>query len=337
MNDASMKDVATRAGVSTATVSHVINNSCNVREETKDKVNRAIKDLNYRVNPTARKLRNGHSKVIGFVVSNLAHYFYMELGNAIEAVLNENGYELFYINSNEDPEKEKAQLEMCRLENFAGIIVVPVNNNWKNLEPIISNIPTVFIDRKPNSIDRDVVLTTNKQSGFDLTCKMIEKGATNIAFIAPQHDDTMQLRVDGFKDAMKHSNLEYDPECIIFGNKRPKIYGELAKDSDWIKILDYVINEKHVDCIISGNDLFAFGAISYFNKHNITIQKDILFGTFDDTFWMNNLNTEIYSVAQNKKGMGEKAAKLLLDRLNNEDYEYDEYCIEASILTLNKE
>jgi len=83
----SMKDVAIKAGVSTATVSHVINNSCNVKDETRKLVEEAIRELNYRVNPTARKLRNGQSKMIGFIVSNLSHYFYHEIGAAIEEIL----------------------------------------------------------------------------------------------------------------------------------------------------------------------------------------------------------------------------------------------------------
>ena len=83
----SMKDVAKRAGVSTATVSHVINNTCPVKEDTKRLVNEAIDTLNYKVNPTARRLRSGQSKIIGFLVSNLSHYFYHEIGVSIENVL----------------------------------------------------------------------------------------------------------------------------------------------------------------------------------------------------------------------------------------------------------
>ncbi len=334
--ETSMKDVAKLAGVSTATVSNVINSTCSVNDETKVKVNDAIKQLNYRVNTTARRLRTGHSKIVGFVVSNLAHYFYQEIGAKIEEVLNKNGYELFYINSHENPEKERQQLELCKLEDFAGIIVVPVNDDWSKVSDITDSRPMVFIDRKPINVRRDVVLITNTKSCFNLTNELINKGAKKIAFISPQLDSTMRLRLDGFKDAMMQHGLEIDEDCIIFATHKPKIYSELAADEEWEKILDYVINEKHVDCIISGNALFAFGAISYFRKNNIKLQEDILFGTFDNAFWMKNLDEELVVIEQNTSAMGEKAASILLSRLKGETFIYDDHSIETKLVTLNK-
>jgi LacI family transcriptional regulator len=334
--NASMKDVAIKAGVSTATVSHVINNSCNVKEETRRLVNESIIELNYRVNPTARKLRNGQSKMIGFIVSNLSHYFYHEIGAAIEETLFKNGYELIYINTHENCEKEKKQLEICRLEDLAGIIVIPVNNDWKELEPIIKNIPIIFIDRKPINIRRDTVLITNTLGGFNLTNELIKRGARKIAFISTKYDNTFQMRIDGFKDSLDQNNLPIDEDCIIFGKTRPMVYRELAEDHEWSEILDYVINEKKVDCIISGNDLCAFGAVTYFNKHHIALQKDILFGTFDNAFWMKNIKEEIIAVEQNTKAIGEKAANLLLSRIKGESFVYGDYFIETKIVSINE-
>lgn len=333
--DTSMKDVANLAGVSTATVSNVINNTCKVNDATRTKVEEAIKQLSYRVNPTARKLRTGNSKIIGFVVSNLAHYFYQEIGEKIEEILNANGYELFYINSHEDPEKEKRQLDLCKLEDFAGIIVVPVNNDWSKMTHLFDTSPIVFIDRRPLNIRRDVVLITNAQSCFNLTNRMIERGAKKVAFIATQLDSTMKLRLEGFKDAMIQNNLEIDEDCIIFSNNTPKVFGEKESTKKWFEILDYVINEKHVDCIVSGNAIFAFAAISYFRKYNIDIQKDLLFGTFDKAFWMDNLDEELVLIEQDTSAMGEKAANILLNRIKGETFVYDEYCIETKLTTLN--
>lgn len=333
-NKISMKDVANRAGVSTATVSHVINNSCSVKENTKYLVNQAIKELNYRVNPTARKLRSGQSKMIGYLVSNLTHYFYHEIGAAIEEVLVKNGYEILYINSHEDPEKEIKQLELCRLEDLAGIIVIPVNLNWNDIAPLVSSIPLVFIDRKPTNIRRDTVLITNTLGSFNLTNELIKRGAKKIAFISSKFDNTFKMRVDGFKDALEQNNIEIDEDCIIYGNTRPQVYSQLALDPEWSQIIDYVINEKKVDCIISGNDLCAFGAITYFNNHNIVLQKDILFGTFDNAFWMSNINQEIVAVEQNTKAIGEKAASLLLSRINGDTFVYSDYLIDTKIVSI---
>jgi len=332
----SMKDVAARAGVSTATVSNVINNTCQVKDETKEIVNKAIDDLNYRVNPTARKLRSGQSKMIGFLVSNLSHYFYHEIGAAIEEILVENGYELFYINSHEDSEKEKKQLEICRLEDLAGIIVVPVEDDWKDLEPIIRNIPLVFIDRKPINIRRDTVLVTNTLGSFILTNELIKRGARKLAFISSKYDSTFKMRIDGFKDCLEQNNMPIDEECIIFGSTRPKVYSELATDPEWSEMLDFLINVKKVDCIVSGNDLCAFGAFTYLKNHGIALQKDILFGTFDNAFWMKNVKEEIIAVEQDTRAIGEKATRLLLRRIAGEPFVYGEHCIDTKLVSINQ-
>lgn len=332
----SMKDVAKKAGVSTATVSHVINNSCKVKEETRIVVNNAIKELNYKVNPTARKLRNGQSKTIGFLVSNLSHYFYHEIGSAIEQVLYKRGYELLYINSHEDKDKEKRQLELCKLENLAGLIVIPVNSDWRDLEVIVKHIPLVFIDRKPINIRRDTVLITNAVGSFALTNELIRRGAKKIAFISSKFDTTFKMRVDGYKDSLEQHNIEIDNDCIIYGNTRPKVYSELAADPEWAQILDYAIHEKKVDCIISGNDLCAFGVISYLKEHNFTLQKDILFGTFDNAFWMKNFKEEIIAVEQNTKAIGRKAATLLLSRINGDTFVYTDYRIGTRLVSIKQ-
>jgi LacI family transcriptional regulator len=332
----SMKDVAKLAQVSTATVSHVINNSCNVKEETKQLVNKAIKDLNYRVNPTARKLRNGQSRTIGFLVSNLSHYFYHEIGSAIEKVFLNHGYELIYINSHEDEKKEQRQLEICKLEDLAGLIVIPVKEDWIKLEPIVKTIPLVFIDRKPINIRRDSVLITNAIGSFCLTNELIKRGAKKIAFISSQFDNTFKMRVDGYKDSLEQNNIELDEDIIIYGNTRPKVYSELAEDPKWADMLDYVINEKKVDCIISGNDLCAFGAIAYLKKHNFILQKDILFGTFDNAFWMKNFKEEIIAVEQDTKAIGEKAANLLLSRINGDTFVYSDFCIDTKLVSIKQ-
>lgn len=335
-DNVSMKDVALRAGVSTATVSHVINNTSNVKKETKELVNKAITELDYRINPIARKLRVGQSKLVAFFVSNMTHYFYHEIGSAIEAVLYENGFDVFYINTQEDPQKELRQLELCRSEVFAGMIITPVNSDWSKLVQTVSTIPIVFIDRKPLHIRRDNVLITNALSGFNLTNELIRRGAKKLAFISSKNDLTIKMRVDGFKDSLEQNNIPLDQECIIFGTTRPKLYSELAIDPEWSEIISFLLNEKKVDCIICGNDLSAFGAITYFNKHNIKLQEDILFGTYDNAFWMNNLEEEVIAIEQNTRAIGEKAANLLLSRINKEPFVYGDYLIDTQLVSINK-
>ena len=197
---ASMKDVARLANVSTATVSHVINKTRNVNPETREKVLKAISDLKYNVNPVARNLRSGSSKMIGYVVSNLANYFFMDIAVSIDEALSEHGYHLIYINSNEDSDKERDNIDRLLMQNVDGLIIAPVGHDCTYMRDLIGDrCPCVFFDRKPFGYDRDVVMSTNFEGASDATECLIQKGYKRIGFVSSRLDDTMQERIEGIK------------------------------------------------------------------------------------------------------------------------------------------
>ena len=149
-----MKDVARLAEVSTATVSHVINGTRNVKPETKEKVLQAIERLNYNVHSAARTLRTGSSRTIGYVVSNLSDYFFLDISVIIiDKILRKNGYHLIYINSNEDQELERENISELLIQNVDGLIIAPVNNDCSYMSTLIGDkCPTVFFDRQAHRI-----------------------------------------------------------------------------------------------------------------------------------------------------------------------------------------
>ncbi|WP_394699333.1 LacI family DNA-binding transcriptional regulator [uncultured Sphaerochaeta sp.] len=336
MKNASMKDVATLANVSTATVSHVINGSRNVNLATQQKVNDAIKALAYQVNPTARKLRNGSSRLVGFLTSNLSHYFYIEIGMRIERILNANGYQLFFVNSEETAEKEKRNLQNYVLENLAGLIIVPVELDWKFLEPIMGKMPCVFIDRKPIGIKRDIVLSTNHAGAFDVTNLLLGKGAKKIAFICSRFDNTMAERLSGYEDALRMNGIGINKELEFIGTDRPMLYGEIRICREWDELLDKAVYEEKIDAILSGNDLFAFYAVNYFARKHIDIPHDLLFSTFDSPYWMYTSKYQVISISQDEQAIGEYAAKVLLKRIKGDTSPFMEYRVKTKIVTINK-
>ena len=330
----SMKDVAKLAGVSTATVSYVINNNRAVKDSTRIAVNTAIKKLGYQVNPTARKLRNGKSKQIIFIVSDLKNYFFMEIAKGIQEILKEANYSLLFIDSNESIETEKNNIEMTILEDYAGLIVAPVQENWENLGKTIENKPCVFLDRHPQNIDRDFILTKNFQGGFILTEELIKSGHKKIAFISGRYDSTIQERLEGYREALRKYNLPIDKNLEIFGENEPKIYYELATNDIWDSTLDNLISKEKITGIVAGNSVFSFSAMNYFQRKNIKVPDEIGLATFDNPFWL-NLNTSlIISLPQDVVKIGQKAAKVILDRINGTNSPYKEYRIDT--LPINK-
>lgn len=327
-----MKDVAKRADVSIATVSNIINNTSSVKEETRERVFKAIKELSYQVDPTARKLRTGQSNIVAFMVSNLSNYFYQELGFSIERCLKKYGYHLFYINSNEDPLLEIENLKLCIEEGFAGIIITPVNKDWNKLNRLVINTPIVFLDRKPLNISRDFVLSANTKDSFIITNEMIKRGAQKLAFLAPSVDGTIDRRLQGFKDAIMQNQLEIDEDCIKLLDTAPTLYGDLEIYAKWYKIVDYLIDEKHIDCILSGSGILTYAIFNHCMNRGLTLQKDLFFASYDSAAWMKQTKQNIIAIAQSTFEMGEKSADLLVKRIKQEPFPFQEYLIDGKLL-----
>ncbi len=329
---ASMKDVARLANVSTATVSHVINNTRNVNPETRDKVMKAIRDLHYNVNPVARNLRSGSSRVIGYVVSNLANYFFTDIALSIDSILSEKGYHLIYINSNEDPAKEEDNIRSLIMQNVDGLIIAPVGQDCSYMEKVIGNrCPCVFFDRKPNGFARDYILSTNFEGAFEGTEHLIERGHTQIGFINSRVDETMLERMNGYKAALEKHGLPVLDDLICSGTGQPMSMGELRTGESY-QYARYLFEEKRVSAVFCGNALAGVGAISYIKEKALAIPEKAGVVTFDDSFWLSMSSPAVTAVNQNKFSIGQRAAGTLLERIEGDSRPYSEYRIPTNLV-----
>lgn len=329
---ASMKDVARLANVSTATVSHVINETRNVNPGTREKVLKAINDLNYNVNPVARNLRNGSSKMIGYVVSNLANYFFMDIAVSIDETLSEQGYHLIFINSNEDPYKERDNIQRLMMQNVDGLIIAPVGQDCSYLQDLIGDrCPCVFFDRKPVGFERDVVMSTNFEGAFEATELLIEKGYKKIGFVGSRLDETMHERADGYKSALFQSGLEINEDLIKSGKGQPRTMNE-QRNGDAYSLTASLVEENKVDAILCGNALATVGVISYLNDNSYVIPNDVGVITFDDTFWLTMSSPQISAVNQNKFAIGQRVTRILLERIKGSDNAAKEHRVPTNLV-----
>ncbi|MFM8424366.1 MAG: LacI family DNA-binding transcriptional regulator, partial [Chloroflexota bacterium] len=147
----SIKDVAKAAGVSTATVSRVLANNAPIKPETRDRVLKAVADLNYRPNLIARSLRAQKSAKIGLVVSDIRNPFFTAIGRAVEDAAYEQGYSVLMCNTDENPEKEELYLNLLYDENVAGVIFSPTHQFNINSQTYNQKMPFVIIDRAVDS------------------------------------------------------------------------------------------------------------------------------------------------------------------------------------------
>lgn len=327
-----MGDVAELAGVSITTVSHVINHSRAVSPEAMEKVRAAITELNYSVNPVARNLRSGSSKMIGVIISNLSNEFYINIGIGLKEILSPAGYRLYFVNSSEDKEMERQNVFDLVSHSADGLIIAPTQNDCSYMHKLIPHsLPTVFIDRKPTGFTRDSVLATNQKGVEEAVSHLIAKGHSRIAFIGSRRNNTMEERLEGYRNALCKAGIPFDPTLVLISEVEPTpmyevligdIYGQMGE----------LLEKAAPTAIMSGNGLATIGIFNYFKTNGIRVPQDIALISFDNHFWYSMLTPGISAVVQDPHEIGIQTGTLMLRRLKGEDFGYQDLRIPTRII-----
>src|SRR5687768_15619755 len=174
-----IKDVAHRAGVSSATVSRVLSNKPHVSEEVRRRILAAMEELDYQPSRVARSLRVQRSRIIGLIISDIQNPFFNTLARAVEDVAYAHQYAVFLCNSDEDIDKEKLYIELMQAERVAGVMISPTRERDTPCQKLIkADIPMVIIDRKIADLDIDTVVVDNITGAFELVSHLIDDGHT---------------------------------------------------------------------------------------------------------------------------------------------------------------
>ncbi|MDR3172178.1 MAG: LacI family transcriptional regulator [Treponema sp.] len=331
-----MKDVAESAGVSISTVSHVLNGTRFVSTEVAAKVQEAIHRLQFKANPIARNLRSGESRLIGFVVSNMESYFYVNIAKGIEKELSALNYQLMLIDSAETKKTEMKNIESLYVRGADGIIVAPTTTDCgylKNLLP--PDFPLVFVDRQPANYPADSVLLNNAEASGEATRYLLKKGYTRIGFVSFHFggttiDETIMERIDGYKQAFRGAGLEVNPDYIrAVPSTSLSIHKLLYAES--YQIMKELLGAS-IQGVICGNSLSAIGVFTCLREAAIRIPEEVALITFDDDLWLSMTNPSITAVVQPAQSMGSRAATRLLQRMQEKQLPYESLRLKANIL-----
>ncbi len=313
---ASIKEVAKLAGVSVATVSHVLNGTKNVRPETKRRVDNAVMKLNYQINPIARNLRKGESKIIGFVVSNLANYYFHDIARGLEDRLLKDGYRPVLIDSKEDKQIEVENVKNLLASAVDGLVIAPTTEDFSYLNHILGRkkIPIVFVDRKPTGYESDLVMSTNEQGVYKAVEYLIQKGHRDIAFVGSRYDTTMMERLNGYRRAHAEAGIPVNENYIRMGDKLSVSLQDLRHGISY-KQTKELLNLGRITAIFAGNLLASVGAFTCVRELNLKVPEEIAFLTFDDSFWLTMTTPSLSAVAQKPEEIGYVAGDIICDRL----------------------
>jgi LacI family transcriptional regulator len=335
-----MKDVAGVAGVSVSTVSHVLNMTRFVSEDTSRKVKKAIKHLKFKSNPIARNLRSGESRIIGLVVNNMEKYLFIDMARGIEKIANSQGYQMIMMDSMEQKNLEMKNIESLYLQGADGLIIAPTSFNCDYLDDILPpGFPLVFVDRQPENCHFDCVLLDNSDASYTATKYLISRGYRKIGFVSFNYhptgkttgkDKTMIERVAGYKQALIEADIKVNSKLIGLAHGSPLIVSKLRYAEPYTIMKQFL--DESVEAVLCGGGTAAIGAYTCLTDLSVKIPEEISFISFDDDLWFSMVNPRITALAQPGEAMGRAAAIRIVERIHGKKLDLESIWFKAELM-----
>lgn len=287
-----MRDVAAAAGVSLMTVSRVVNGEPTVQPETAARVERAIRQLGYQRNDTARQLRRKGqaTQTLGLVVDDLANPFFAALASAVEDVARQRQYIVLIGSSSSDLRRERELIAAFCARRVDGLVIVPAAGSHRFLrEYLAAGTKVVCVDRRADGLDTDRVVVDNRQGAVAAVSRLLDDGHTRIAYLGDHRDLwTVQERYAGYAEAMAARGVPLVPALVR--RKHPPT------------------------AVFASNDVMTVGAVDglYGGGKPITIVG------FDDFALADKLSPPVTVLAQDPAAIGATAAQLLFSRIGGD-------------------
>ncbi len=315
---ATSKDVSILAGVSRATVSHVINKSGYVSPALSARVESAIRELGYRPHAIARSLVSRKTYTVGIVVAQLSSAFYPHLLSGIERTLVAEGYSVLLGDSHEDSATERASLEALAERRVDGIIWVP--GGEKNAAFVRklreSGIAVVVMDRRISGDDLDSVSSANEDAGYMATRYLHEQGYRRIAIVtfspslSPARD-----RFNGYRRALAELSLPFEKDLAMVIENTEGLHTDAAVSDGSRKALRLFQGDSRPEAVIACSDLLTLSVVHAARTSGKRIPNDVAVLGFDDSPWGAFVDPPLSSVVQETVEMGTQSARILLRRL----------------------
>src|SRR5690606_1217875 len=314
------------AGVSTTTVSHVINNSRFVSPEVRERVYQAMEELRYQPNALARSLRQGRTYTFGLLSSNSANPYFAEIGRAVEDAAFTSRYSVIICNTEGKQEKESFYLDVLSKKRVDGIILVGISQTNETLDRLLAKgVPVVLVDREIPDLDVDLVLTDNKHAGYLATRHLIEQGHTRIACVTgPAHVHPSSRRVVGYQEALQEAGLPLQEEYIL--------PGDFSAQSGWEATRTLLALPQPPSAIFLCNDLMAIGGLRAAAEAGFAVPQDLAIMGFDDIELASFTNPTLSSISQPKAEMGAIAMQMLLEQIEGKRSEPRQEILQPALI-----
>ncbi len=323
-----IKDIAEKLGISPSTVSRALKDHPDISKATKQAVRELAEKLNYEPNAIALSLLSSRSNIVGLIIPEIVHYFFSQVISGIEDVANDAGYHVIICQSNESYSREARNVQALLSSRIDGLLLSISKetrdlNHLRNLRK--KNIPIVFFDRLPKDFETDHVIIDDYNGAYQAVKHLIDTGCKRIAHLGTTQDIGIgRDRYNGFIQALKDHDLPIDERLIVSCDtyKAARLV---------TRRLIYELNP--ADGIFAVNDMTAIGALQTAKECGKRIPEELAIVGFSNGIYSNMTDPPLTTVEQFGYKMGQKAARMLLDRLfSREDYPPVKDVIESQLI-----
>jgi LacI family transcriptional regulator len=314
-----IRKIAEMTGLSTATVSHVLNGNRKVSETSREKVLLAAREIGYRPNLAAQMLRTQKSNTIALVIptdesNHNANFFYADILLGIQKKLWETDYFVIISHYDASAESERSlrAVHLLKKQWVDGIILVPSSRSPNQLTVLKEvGVPFLLLDRRVDGSDFSCVDSDNQTGAYEAVSLLTRSGKKKIGLIGGGlRVSTGAMRYSGYKKAIRECGFDYEEEYVVLVNKYSIENGRLSARE---------LLNRGVDGIFVSDNVLTMGVVLELNSQGIKIPEDIGIIGYDDFDWMDMITPPLTTVKQQAYQMGYIAAEMMIRKLNGID------------------
>ena len=305
-----LKDIARDLGVSVVTVSKVLRGNADIGEETRRRVLKRMKELNYQPNMMARGLASGRTYTVGLVVPDLVHPFFAEFAKSLSGVLRDSNHALILTSSEEDPEVERHEIRTLLRRGVDVLLIASCQPSLRNFYELgDERTPYLLFDRNFPHLAAHFIGSDDVQVGEMATRHLAEIGRTRIAHIGGKNTSPSFDRLRGYRNALAASGLTA-PENYVIERERVEEKGD---DAGFQAMQELLLLDPRPDAVFCYNDLTAVGAMEATLQAGLRVPEDIAFIGCGNFRYADYLRVPLSSVDQGTAEMGRIAGEFALE------------------------
>ena len=328
-----MDDIAQKAGVTQATVSHVINGTAKISETVTKRVLRAAKELEYVPKKWSRVSRDRVKKTIGLLIPDVENGFYAEIAKGVETAMRRRGFMMFQCNTFYKSSYEKNYIKTLLQYNVSGVIVGYPMASRESYNILLENhLPTIIVDDRPKGMEELFSsVEINNLLGGQLAAEHLEKlGGKQICIASePVISSALEHRINGFCHMMADMGKPIKNEYIYIEDSQ---YGKMEMGYN---IGAKILVDGSIDAIFATSDHVAFGIMKRLKEHNVRFPEDVMIMGYDDVNFAHLMEPSLTTISQPIDKLAEKGAELLYENINNYAAEIEHITMDPCLVIRN--